>query len=305
MNHMVGRRLYPQGCGQILWVPGRRPQPRTVARSEARRSVVPSVPIRARLTAPSNMTLSPNKYTSWGKLCGLRWEMQADLGIDCGRYVVIPSCPPSFADPYAGTGDTVPRLELRIRQLSPASTQPTTTYLFIFVPQDRQAVGTSLLGDNPTRGPRVPAPGRHPSEAGRHLRATSRRGRARQGQMISGTTTQCERFTRGVVTCGRHAGRWSSKQTISLRPNLFSRLRRPNRAIARRMMIQPSGMRSASLTGLRHRRQLPSRRELPSIRPRNALSACCNVRMRGGSCRTAAVSKTGAGWAVGLVSVRK
>jgi hypothetical protein len=274
MNHMARRRLYPQGCGQILWIPGQRPQPRALARPEARLSVTPSLPIRARLTAPSNMALSPNKYTSWGKLCGLRWEMQADLGIDCGRYVVIPNCPPSFAGPYAGAGETVPHRELRIRQLSPASTQPTTTYLYIFVPQDRQAIGTGLLGDNPTRRPRVPAPDRHPAERGRDSRVASRLRRGRQGQVISRTTAQCERSTGGVVvTCARHVGRWSTDQTISSRPNLFRRPRQSGLATAPRMMGQLSGIRSASFAGLHHRPQLRRPRELPSIRPRNALSA--------------------------------
>jgi hypothetical protein len=274
MNHMASRRLYPQGCGQILWIPGQRPQPRTLARPEARRSVTPSVPIRARLTAPSKMTLSPNKYTSWGKLCGLRWEMRADLGIDCGRYVVIPNCPPLFAGPYAGAGETVPHLELRIRRLSPASTQPTTTYLYIFVPQDRQAIGTGLLGDNLTRRPRVPAPSRHAAELRRDLCAANRLRRGRQGQVISSTATQCGRFTGGVVaTWARHVGRWSTDQTLSPRPNPFSQPRRPRRATARRMMSQPSAVRSASFAGRHHRPQLPGRRELPSLRPRNALSA--------------------------------
>jgi hypothetical protein len=271
MNHMASRRLYPQGCGQILWIPGQRPQPRALARPEATRSVTPSVPIRARLTAPSNTTLSPNKYTSWGKLCGLRWEMRADLGIDCGRYVVIPNCPPSFAGAYAGAGETVPHLELRIRRLSPASTQPTTTYLYIFVPQHRQAIGTGPLGDNPTRRPRVLAPDRHPAELRRDLRAASRLKRGRPGQVISRTTSQCGRFTRGVVaSCARYVGRWSTDQPISPRPNLFSRSRQPGLATARRMMSQPSDMRGASFAGLHHRPQLPGRPEPSSMRPRNA-----------------------------------
>jgi hypothetical protein len=273
MNHMARRRPYPQGCGQILWIPGQRPQPRALARPEATQSMTRSVPIRARLTAPSNTTLSPDKYTSWGKLCGLRWEMRADLGIDCGRYVVIPNCPPSFAGPYAGAGETVPHLELRIRQLSPASTQPTTTYLYIFVPQHRQAIGTGLLGDNRTRGPRVPAPDRHPAEPSRDLRATGRLRRGRQGQMISRTTTQCERFTRGaVVTCARHVGRWSTDQ-ISPRPNLLRPPRQSGLATARRLMGRLSSIRSASFAGLHRRPQLRRPRELPSIRPRHALSA--------------------------------
>jgi hypothetical protein len=273
MTHTAGRRPYPQGCGQILWISGRRPQPRTLARPEAGRSVTPSVPIPARLTALPNMTHSPNKYTSWGKVCGLRWEMRADLGIDCGRYVVIPRCPPSFAGLCAGPGETVPHLELRIRRLSPASTQPTTTYLYIFVLQDRQAIGTSTLGDNPTRGPRVSTPGRHPSEPSRDLHAVSRLRCGWQEQMISHTATPCERFTRGVVVPRpRHVGRWSTEQTISARPNLFGRPRQPGPAIARRMVSQSSDRRSAYSAGLPHRSQLPRRREPPAIRPRNALS---------------------------------
>jgi hypothetical protein len=183
MNHMAGRQPYPQGCGRILWIPGPRSERRILlAGPEAGPSVTPPVPIRARLTSLSNMTLSPNKYTSWGKTCGLRWEMRADLGIDCGRYVVIPSCPRSFAGLYAGAGETVPHLELRIRQLSPASTQPTTTYVYIFVPQHRQVIGTGALGDNPTPGSGVLTASHHPFGPDRDLRAVSGLRRAWQEQ---------------------------------------------------------------------------------------------------------------------------
>jgi len=307
MNHMAGRQPYPQGCGRILWIPGQRSQRRIpLARPEARPSVTPSVPIRARLTSLSNVTLSPNKYTSWGKTCGLRWEMRADLGIDCGRYVVIPSCPRSFAGLYAGAGETVPHLELRIRPLSPASTQPTTTYVYIFVPQHRQVIGTGALGDNPTPGSRVLTAGHHPFEPDRDLRAVSGLRRAWQEQMISRTATRPDRFAMGtVVTGARHVGRWPTKQTNSSRPSSFSRLSRPGPGIARRMVSQSGGMSSALCAGLRHRPWLRTHGELRWIRPRNTSQPRCNVRTGGGSCRTAAVSKTRAGGAASLVSVRK
>jgi hypothetical protein len=307
MNHMAGRQPYPQGCGRILWIPGQRSQRRIpLARPEAGPSVTPSVPIRARLTSLSNVTLSPNKYTSWGKPCGLRWEMRADLGIDCGRYVVIPSCPRSFAGIYAGAGETVPHLELRIRQLSPASTQPTTTtYVYIFVPQDRQVIGTGALGDNPTPGSRVLTAGHHPYEPDRDLRAVSGLRRAWQEQMISRTAARPERFTTGIVTGARHVGRWPTKQTNSSRPSSSSRLSRPGPGIARRMVSQSRGMSSALCAGLRHRPWLRTKGELRWTRPRNAFSASAQCEDRRRSCRTAAVSKTGAGGAASLVSVRK
>jgi hypothetical protein len=178
----------------------------------------------------ANMTLSPNKYTPWGKLCGLRWEMQADLGIDCGRYVVLPSCPPSFAGLCAGAGETVFHLELRIRQLSPASTQPTTTYLYIFVLQDRQVIDTGAPGDNPTPGPRVVAPGRQPSERGPDLSAAGGHRRGWQEQMISPAHSRPEHFTAGVVVpCARHFVVRLTKQTISSRPSPFSWINRQAR----------------------------------------------------------------------------
>jgi hypothetical protein len=275
MNHIARRQPYPQGCGRKLWISGRPSQPRrTIAGPAASPSVTRSVSIRARLTAQSDMTLSPNKYTSWGKVCGLRWEMQADLGINCGRYGVIPSCPPSFAGLYAGAGETVPHLELRIRQLSPASTQPTTTSFYIFVPQHRQAIGTEALGDNSAPGSRVVTPGHHPSKPGRDLCALSRYRHGWQEHILGRAATRPEWFATGiVVTCARHVGRRSTEQTTSPRPNLFTRLSGLSPAIARRIVSQPIGMNSAYSAELRHRLRLRRHRELPSIRPRPALLA--------------------------------
>jgi hypothetical protein len=283
MNHIAGRRPYPQGCGQILWISRRQPQARADAAPEAWPTVTRSVLIHARLTAQSNGTLSPNKYTSWGKLCGLRWEMVADLGIDCGRYVVIPSCPRSFAGLYAGAGETVPHLELRIRELSPASTQPTTTYLFILVSQDRHAIGTGALGDNPTPEPRALALSRHPSVPSRDVPAVSRLGCGWQAQTISPIAPDRKLFTRGFgVTCARHLGRWSTEQTIGRRPYLFSQLSQPSLTIARRMVSQPSGISSAYSAGHHYGSRLASQGELALIRPQKrgprGLGACADCR---------------------------
>jgi hypothetical protein len=306
MNRTAGRGPYPQGCGRILWIPRQRSQRHGLARSKVLPTVSLSTSIQTRLTALPTMTLSPNKYTSWGKLCGLRWEMQADLGIDCGRYVVFPSCPPSFAGLCAGAGETVSHPELRIRQLSPASTQPTTTYLFIFVLQDRQVIDTGAPGDNPTPGPRVVAPGRQPSERGPDLSAAGGHRRGWQEQMISPARSRPEHFTAGVVVpCARHVGVRRTKQIISSQPSPFSWISRPGPVIARTMASQPCDIRSAYPVGLRHRQRLRSRAELHSIRARMPSRPRRNVRTGGGSCRTAAVSKTGAGGAAGLVSVRK
>jgi hypothetical protein len=306
MNPTAGRRPYPQGCGRTLWIPRQRSQRQGLARPKVGLTVSLSTTIQTRLTALPNVTLSPNKYTSWGKLCGLRWEMQADLGIDCGRYAVLPSCTPSFAGLCAGAVETVFHLELRIRQLSPASTQPTTTYLYIFVLQDRQVIDTGAPGDNSTPGPRLVAAGRHPSERGPDLCAARGRRRGWQEQMISPAHTRPEHFAAGVVVPrAHHVGVWLTKQTISSRPSPFSWISRPGPAIARPMASQPGGMRSAYPVGLPHRRPLRSRAELHSIRARMLCQPQRNVRTQGGSCRTAAVSKTGAGGAAGLMSVRK
>ncbi len=305
MNRTAGRRPYPQACGRILWISRQRSRRHGLARPKVGPTVSLSTSIQTRLTAGPNMTLSSNKYTSWGKLCGLRWEMQADLGIDCGRYVVLPSCPPSFAGLCAGAGETVSHLELRIRQLSPASTQPTTTYLYIFVIQDRQVIDTGAPGDNSTPGRRVVAAGRHPSERGPDLCAARGHRRGWQEQMIRLARSRPEHFTAGVVPCARNVGVWLTKQTISSRPSPFSWTSRPGPAIARPMASQPGGMRSAYPVGLHHRPRLRSRAELHSMRARMLCRPRCNVRTGGGSCRTAAVSKTGAGGAAGLVSVRK
>jgi hypothetical protein len=269
-------------------------------------TVSPSTSIQTRLTALPNMTPSANKYTPWGKLCGLRWEMRADLGIDCGRYVVLPSCPPSFAGLCAGVGETVSHLELRIRRLSPASTQPTTTYLYIFVLQDRQVIDTGVPGDNPTPGPGVVAPGRHPSERGPDLCAGRGHRRGWQEQMINPARSRPEHFTEGVVVpCARHFVVHLTKQTIPSRPSPFSWINRPGPAISRPMAGQPCDIRSAYPVGLHHRQRLRSRAELHSIRARMPSRPRRNMRTGGGSCRTAAVSKTGAGGVAGLVSVRK
>jgi len=263
MNRTATPPPYPQGCGRILWIPRRCTQYRGPAGSAAAPTETPSAFIGPGLTAPPRMSLLPNKYTSWGKLCGLRPEIGADLGIDCGPYVVVLSCWAPFAALYPGTGETVSRRDLRIRQLSPASTQPTTTYLYVFALQDRQAIGTGVVGDNLPRRPRALVRGHHAAELGRDLPTVSDRGRGRKRQTISCADGKAERFpTGGVVTLVRRLAPWPTKRTISSRSNPFDRLGRPDPAIARRTGSQPGERNPVLYAGSQQQLRLRNRSEV-------------------------------------------
>src|SRR5262245_21340571 len=283
MNRTATPRPYPQGCGRILWIPRQHHLYRGPAGSAAATSDTPSALIAVGLTAPPRKPPLPNKYTSWGKLCGLRREIRADLGIDCRPYVVVLSCQASFAALYPGTGETVSGRDLRLRQLSPASTQPTTTYLYIFVLQDRQALGTGALGDNQTPGLRAVARGRRPQRPGRDLRTVRNRERnGWQREMITRVCGRPERFTAGIVVAlVRCLGSWPGKQANSSRPSQYGRLNRPRQAIAQRTMNQPGDTNPTFHAGrppeqvrLRHRAEVPLIPPRMTSRLRHPIEEC-------------------------------
>ena len=315
MNRTAQQPPYPQGCGRILWIlkwwgVG----PCDVVRQGVRASATLSAPYPERLRSLCYVTLSPNKYTSWGKVCGLRREIRADLGISCGRHVVVPSRKLPSAGIYAGAGEKVLHLGLRIRPLSPPSTQPMTTNLYMFVTQHRQAIGTGALGDNPAPASRVIVPARLRREPCRNARPSRWFEGDRFEQMVTGGGC-----TRPDLLCActgitgpRQLAAPPTKQTMSP-----SRLSRSCPARSRRMPRQAGGSKRAGHTDCGKSTSHSGRAWSASdtgLQPRQRPADPGLVRLLapsrpgphrgigGGGCRTSAVGKTGAGDEVGLVS---